>query len=62
MPYSISLIDGETAFLTSDRERDSGFDSIHCTSPNVVECASGVLDEAVTAWAPLSNHIDTAES
>ncbi|WP_434531833.1 hypothetical protein ACODNH_21870 [Haloarcula sp. NS06] len=33
MPCSIGLIDGETAFLTSDGERDSGFDSIYCTLP-----------------------------
>ncbi|EMA10673.1 hypothetical protein [Haloarcula marismortui] len=62
MPCSIDLIDDETTFLTSDRERDSGFDSIHWTPPDVVEWASGMLDEAATASAPLNDHADTAES
>ncbi|WP_158600471.1 hypothetical protein [Haloarcula sp. Atlit-7R] len=31
----LASTDGEIAFLTSDRERDSGFDSTRCTHPKV---------------------------
>ncbi|NHN62545.1 hypothetical protein G9463_04375 [Haloarcula sp. JP-Z28] len=62
MPCSIDLIAGGTTFLTIDRERNSGFDSIHWAPPDVVEWASGMLDEAATGAAPPNDHADTAES
>ncbi|KAA9395847.1 ArsR family transcriptional regulator [Haloarcula sp. CBA1130] len=62
VPCSIDLIDGETVFLTIDRERDTGFEIIRCTHPEVVEWASEVIDDAQTAAAPLSHHVDTADN
>ncbi|KZX46646.1 winged helix-turn-helix domain-containing protein [Haloarcula sp. K1] len=62
VPCSIDLIDGETVFLTIDRERDIGFDIIRCTHPDVIGWAAGVIDEAQTAAAPLSHHTDTADT
>jgi len=56
VPCSIDLIDGETAFLTVDRERDIGFDIIRCTNPDVIGWASGVIDGAQAAATPLSQH------
>jgi len=61
VPCSIDLVDGETAFLTVDREHETGFDIIRCTHPRVVEWATEVIDDAKAAATPLSHHTDAEE-
>lgn len=53
VPCAVSLIDGDTVFLTIDGDRQNDFDVIECTHPDVVAWADTVTDEYLEKATPL---------
>ncbi|GAB7013940.1 helix-turn-helix transcriptional regulator [Halolamina salina] len=55
VPCSIDLIDGETVFLTVDREDERGFDILRCSHPDVVAWADETVDAYRANAVPLAD-------
>jgi predicted transcriptional regulator len=62
VPCSIDLVDERVVFLTVERERDSGFDIIRTTHPDVVRWAKDIIDERYAAATPLAQYSEDAPS
>lgn len=60
VPCTIDLIDGETVFLTVDRDEEAGFDIISCSHPDVVAWAGRVISEYRNRAVPLSQQVSDA--
>jgi|GEM_PF-1858294 len=58
VPCGVAVHDGETVFLTVDREGGNGFDVIRTTHPDVVEWADRTIDEHRTGATPLAAAVD----
>lgn len=58
VPCSVSLIDGETVFLTVEGDGGTEFDVLRCTHPEVVEWADRVIDEYRAEARPLRQCLD----
>ena len=59
VPCSIDLIDGDTVFLTVDREQHSGFDILRCTHPAVVRWARETIERQLADATPLDRCLST---
>lgn len=60
VPCTVDLVDGETVFLTVDREHETGFDIISCSHPDVVAWADRVIAEYRDRAVPLANRTSDA--
>lgn len=58
VPCTIDLIDGDTVYFTVDRERETGFDIISCSHPDVVAWADRVIAEHRDRAVPLDRRTD----
>lgn len=58
VPCSIDLVDERVVFLTVERERDSGFDIIRTTHPDVVRWATEVIDKQFGTATALTQYSD----
>ncbi|ELZ97000.1 hypothetical protein C440_04463 [Haloferax mucosum ATCC BAA-1512] len=58
VPCSIDLIDGNTVFLTVDRDADRGFDIIRSTHPDVVEWAQETFETYHSRATPLAQRVE----
>lgn len=61
LPCTVDLIDGETVFLTIDREQETGFDIISCSHPDVLAWAARVISEHRDRAVPLSQRASDAD-
>ncbi|MCG1004761.1 MULTISPECIES: winged helix-turn-helix domain-containing protein [Halobacterium] len=60
VPCTVDLVDGETVFLTVDREHETGFDIISCSHPDVVAWADRVIAEYRDRAVPLADRTSDA--